>query len=94
MKKKVTHLEIKEKLSELPGWSFSNDQLKKSYLFKDFREAMGFLIAISYQAERLDHHPGIYNCFNRVEITLNTHDADNRVTEKDFKLARAIESVL
>jgi len=55
---------------------------------------MGFLIAISYQAERLDHHPGIYNCFNRVEITLNTHDADNRVTEKDFKLARAIDSVL
>jgi 4a-hydroxytetrahydrobiopterin dehydratase len=55
---------------------------------------MGFLIAISYQAERLDHHPGIYNCFNRVEITLNTHDADNRVTEKDFELARAIESLL
>ena len=94
MKKSVTQHEINEKLSELPGWSFSNDQLKKSYLFKNFRDAMGFLIAISYQAERLDHHPEIYNCFNRVEITLNTHDANNSVTEKDFILARAIESLL
>ena len=51
------------------------------------------MVRISHQAEEQDHHPEIYNCFNRVEISLSTHDAGNKVTKKDLKLARAIDSV-
>ena len=55
---------------------------------------MGFILRISYEAEQADHHPELFNCFNRVEISLNTHDAGGKVTEKDFSLAEAIEKAL
>ena len=54
---------------------------------------MGFILQISYEAEAADHHPEIFNCYNRVEIALNTHDAGGKVTEKDIKLARLIERI-
>ena len=94
MKKSVSNDEIIKKLSELSDWEFTNDQLKKAYLFTNFREAMGFIIRISYEAEQQNHHPEIYNCYNRVELSLNTHDAGNIVTQKDFNLAHAIDSIL
>jgi 4a-hydroxytetrahydrobiopterin dehydratase len=94
MKKSVSNDEIIKKLSEISDWEFTNDQLKKAYLFTNFREAMGFIIRISYEAEQQNHHPEIYNCYNRVELSLNTHDAGNIVTQKDFNLAHAIDSVL
>jgi|TARA_B110000444_G_C18388879_1_gene388326 4a-hydroxytetrahydrobiopterin dehydratase len=94
MKKSINNDEIKKKLSDLSDWTFIQDQLRKSYIFKNFREAMSFIIRISYEAEQQDHHPEIYNCYNRVEISLSTHDAGNRVTQKDFNLAQAIDSVL
>ena len=94
MKKSVSNDEIIKKLSELSDWEFTNDQLKKAYLFTSFREAMGFIIRISYEAEQQNHHPEIYNCYNRVELSLNTHDAGNIVTQKDFNLAHAIDLVL
>ena len=94
MKKSVSNDEIVEKLSKLSDWEFTDDQLRKTYLFNNFREAMGFIIRISYEAEQQDHHPKIYNCYNRVELSLNTHDAGNKVTQKDFNLAHAIESIL
>jgi 4a-hydroxytetrahydrobiopterin dehydratase len=94
MKKSVSNDEIIKKLSELSDWEFTNDQLKKAYLFTNFREAMGFIIRISYEAEQQNHHPEIYNCYNRVELSLNTHDAGNIVTQKDFNLAHAIDLVL
>ena len=94
MKKSVSNDEIVEKLSKLSDWEFTDDQLRKTYLFTNFREAMGFIIRISYEAEQQDHHPKIYNWYNRVELSLNTHDAGNKVTQKDFNLAHAIESIL
>ena len=94
MKKSISSKDIIKKLSELSDWEFTNDQLSKTYLFTNFREAMGFIIRISYEAEQQDHHPEIYNCYNRVKISLNTHDAGNKVTQKDFNLAHAIDSIL
>ena len=55
---------------------------------------MTFILRISYGADQMDHQPEIFNCFNRVEISLNTHDAGGKVTEKDFSLANAIEKTL
>lgn len=86
--------EIDEKLANLSGWTFENDRVRKKFQFKNFREAMSFILRISYEAEQMDHHPEIFNCFNRVEISLNTHDAAGKVTEKDFSLANAIEKTL
>ena len=94
MKKSINNDELKKKLSDLSDWTFIQDQLRKSYIFKNFREAMAFIIRISYEAEQQDHHPEIYNCYNRVEISLSTHDVGNKVTQKDFNLAQAIDSVL
>ena len=86
--------EIDEKLANLRGWTFENDRVRKKFQFENFREAMSFILRISYEAEQMDHHPEIFNCFNRVEISLNTHDAGGKVTEKDFSLAKAIEKNL
>ena len=51
------------------------------------------MVRLSYEAENRNHHPEIFNCYNRVELALNTHDAGGKVTELDFDLARAAENI-
>ena len=85
--------EITEVLKQLSGWKWQNDRLKKSFSFTNFREAMSFILRVSYEAEERNHHPEIFNCYSRVEIGLNTHDAGGKVTAKDTELARAIEEI-
>jgi len=93
MKKSLSEAEVNKKIPELSDWFFENDCLKKTYIFDSFRDAMSFILRISFEAEELDHHPALFNCYNRVEISLNTHDVGNKVTQKDFDLAKAIDSV-
>ncbi len=93
MKIKLSNEEIEGKLPEFPEWRLECDQLKKAYRLQSFRQAIDFVVRISHQAEEIDHHPEIFNCYNRVEISICTHDAGNKVTAKDFDLARAIDSV-
>ena len=93
MSKPLDKEEIHQILKDLKGWEWKEDKLKKSFKFSDFKEAMGFILRISYEAEAADHHPEIFNCFNRVEIGLNTHDADCKVTQKDIDLASEIEKL-
>jgi len=85
--------EIKEALEQLSGWKWQNDRLKKTFSFANFREAMSFILRVSYKAEEINHHPEIFNCYSRVEIGLNTHDAGGKVTAKDTELGRAIEEI-
>ena len=85
--------EIKEALEQLSGWKWQNDRLKKTFSFTNFRDAMSFILRVSYEAEERNHHPEIFNCYSRVEIGLNTHDAGGKVTAKDTELARAIEEI-
>jgi 4a-hydroxytetrahydrobiopterin dehydratase len=85
--------EIKEVLEQLSGWKWQNDRLKKTFSLANFREAMSFILRVSYEAEERNHHPEIFNCYSRVEIALNTHDAGGKVTAKDTELARAIEKI-
>ena len=85
--------EITEALKQLSGWKWQNDRLKKTFSFASFREAMSFILRVSYEAEERNHHPEIFNCYSRVEIGLNTHDAGGKVTAKDTALARAIEKI-
>ena len=93
MSKPLDKDEINQFLKDLKGWEWNEDKLKKSFQFSNFKEAMGFILRISYEAEAADHHPGIFNCYSRVEIGLNTHDAGGKVTQKDIDLARAIEKI-
>jgi 4a-hydroxytetrahydrobiopterin dehydratase len=94
MSEPLTESEIESRLINLQDWRHKEDHLKKSFAFSNFRDAMTFIVRLSYEAEERDHHPEIFNCYNRVEIGLNTHNAGGKVTEKDFSLATAIDAVV
>ena len=83
--------QIDAALADLPGWTFDDDQLRKTYELKNFRAAVSFIVRLAFYAEELNHHPELTNVYNKVSIALTTHDADNQVTEYDVELARAIE---
>lgn len=93
MQKELNINEIKEKLSSMKGWSFIEDKLRKCFLFDNYRDAMSFIVRLSYEADGQNHHPEVFNCYNRVEILLNTHDSGGKVTKKDFDLALAIDAI-
>jgi 4a-hydroxytetrahydrobiopterin dehydratase len=84
---------INAALADLPGWSFVDNKLTKGYKFNSFREAMGFIVRIGFEAEAANHHPELFNVYSTVEIALNTHDADGKVTQKDVDLAGEIERI-
>ena len=79
-------------LSQLPGWSAADgrDAIAKTFKFKDFNAAFGFMTRAALAAEKLDHHPEWFNVYNRVEVLLATHDADG-VTELDVTLAKIMD---
>jgi 4a-hydroxytetrahydrobiopterin dehydratase len=74
-------------------WKEENNKLKKSFTFKDFSEAFAFMTRVALIAEKMDHHPTWTNTWNTVSIELSTHDAGNIVTDRDRKLAAAIDKV-
>jgi 4a-hydroxytetrahydrobiopterin dehydratase len=84
--------EIEEALRVLPGWSHKDDSLRKSFRFQNHREAMSFLVRLSFEAEQRNHHAEISNVYATVDLVLRTHDAGNRVTRADIELAQAIEA--
>ena len=83
---------IESALKELDGWSYADDKISRSFEFGSFREAMGFLTRLAFDAEDMNHHPEIHNVYNQVDISLNTHDAGGKVTELDIELARRIDA--
>lgn len=74
-------------------WTEENNSLYRSFQFKDFTSAFAFMTQVAFLAEKMNHHPDWRNVYNTVEIRLNTHDAGGVVTEKDHRLAAAIDSV-
>ncbi|MEM6413266.1 MAG: 4a-hydroxytetrahydrobiopterin dehydratase [Pseudomonadota bacterium] len=78
--------------SEFEGWAPSNqrDAAEKTFKFTDFAQAWSFMTEVAISADKADHHPEWSNVYNRVSITLTTHDADG-LSEKDAHLARVIE---
>ena len=72
-------------------WITKDNKLVKEFKFKDFTNAFAFLTKVAIAAEKQNHHPEIYNVYNKVIISLQTHDAGNVVTEKDHKLAKTID---
>ncbi|MFO1129378.1 MAG: 4a-hydroxytetrahydrobiopterin dehydratase [Rhodospirillales bacterium] len=84
----------RDEIAGLSGWSELEDRdaIAKSFKFKSFNAAFGFMTRVALIAEKMDHHPEWMNVYNRVDITLTTHDAGG-VTERDLRLARAIDAV-
>ena len=72
----------------------TNSSLKRDFVFKDFSEAFAFMTRVALLAESMQHHPERSNSYNKVSITLTTHDQDDSVTDKDRKLAQAIDKLL
>lgn len=75
-------------------WKEENNKLAKSFVFKDFTEAFGFMTKVAIVAEKMNHHPTWTNTWNTVKIELSTHDAGNIVTELDRTLAKAIDTLV
>ncbi len=74
------------------GWSGDEKKIAKTYKFKSFANAVGFMVEVALYCERVDHHPEWKNIYNKVWVELSTHDA-GRVTEKDLKLAEHMDEV-
>jgi 4a-hydroxytetrahydrobiopterin dehydratase len=74
-------------------WIHENNRLKKSFTFKNFTEAFAFMTKVAFAAEKMDHHPTWTNTYNTVSIELSTHDAGDIVTDKDRRLAEAIDKL-
>ncbi|RMD90471.1 MAG: 4a-hydroxytetrahydrobiopterin dehydratase [Alphaproteobacteria bacterium] len=79
-------------LSDLAGWSEveGRDAIAKTYRFGDFNAAFGFMSRVALLAEKMDHHPEWFNVYDRVEVTLTTHDAGG-LSERDIRMARAMD---
>jgi 4a-hydroxytetrahydrobiopterin dehydratase len=75
-------------------WQEENNALYRKVVFKDFNEAFGFMSRVALIAEKMDHHPKWTNVWNTVELWLSTHDAGNTITDKDRRLAKAIDALI
>jgi|HubBroStandDraft_1064217.scaffolds.fasta_scaffold209806_2 4a-hydroxytetrahydrobiopterin dehydratase len=89
---KLSPEQITDKLKSLPGWERRGETIAKQYTFKEFVDSIRFVDRIAEIAEQIDHHPDdITVNYRRVTFTITTHDQGGIITEKDFKLADAIE---
>ena len=91
---KLTEAERKQALKDLPQWRSvdGRDAIARSFKFKNFSEAWGFMARVALLAESQDHHPEWFNVYNRLDITLSTHDCGG-LSARDVKLAKAIDMV-
>ena len=76
------------------AWKEVDNKLTNTFKFKDFSEAFGFMTRVALIAEKMDHHPTWTNSWNTVTFELSTHDAGNKVTDRDRKLAAAIDALV
>jgi 4a-hydroxytetrahydrobiopterin dehydratase len=91
---KLKNLDRSNALLQLNDWKelIDRNAIKKTYQFSDFNAAFGFMCRVAIRAEKMDHHPEWFNVYNRVEVTLSTHDA-NGVTELDIQLAKFMDEI-
>jgi len=89
---KLDQKSIEAELEKLSGWTLREDgkAILRTFKFKNFVEAFGFMTQCALAAEKLDHHPEWFNVYSKVDVTLSTHDAGG-LTELDFKLAHLMD---
>lgn len=81
---------LKKRLGALPAWEIREGRLCREFVFANFAEAFAFMTAMAEVAERMNHHPEWTNAYNKVEVSLVTHDTGG-ISEKDFELAEAMD---
>ena len=91
--KKLSASEIQEQLKDINGWIFEENAIHTTFEFADFKDAFSVMTRIAFEAEVQQHHPDWSNVYNKLQISLSTHDAGG-VTDKDFKLAKSIEKII
>lgn len=82
-------------LAGLPHWSYAPERgglIRRQFVLTDFAQAFAFMAQVALHAEKSDHHPEWFNVYNRVDITLTTHDAQG-LSERDVALARTIDAI-
>lgn len=90
----ISESELQAALSGLPGWTVDNDQLVKTYTFDSFRAAVSALVRISFEIEDINHHPDVHISYRTVEVRSCTHDAGDKITDKDLRLAALFEKLI
>ncbi|MDO7173579.1 4a-hydroxytetrahydrobiopterin dehydratase [Mariniflexile sp. AS56] len=90
---KLSAEDIEKKLLNLPEWDYYDDALHAEFEFENFKDCFSAMSRIAFECEALNHHPDWSNVYNVLNISLTTHSAHG-VTEKDFKLAKAIEAIV
>jgi 4a-hydroxytetrahydrobiopterin dehydratase len=88
----LTNDQIAKELQSMIGWKLAGKEMTKTFEYKDFVRAMGFVNSVALLAEKANHHPDIDIRWNKVTLTLSTHSAGG-LTEKDFALANAVEQL-
>ena len=89
---KLSRTEVASKLGSIANWKENGDAISRTFTFKDFAVAMGFVNAVAAEAEKANHHPDIDIRWNKVKLKLSTHDAGG-LTEKDFALAKVSDEL-
>jgi 4a-hydroxytetrahydrobiopterin dehydratase len=84
---------VEARLGSFPEWSELNGAIQRTYQFPDFAASMQFVRKVAEEAERVQHHPDILIRYNKVTLTLSTHDAGG-ITEKDFAFAAAVDAMV
>jgi len=90
---KLSEQEIETRLLRLPDWEYYDDAIHAEFEFENFKDCFSAMSRIAFECEALNHHPDWSNVYNVLTISLSTHSA-NGVTELDFKLAEAIETIV
>ncbi|MCB2058545.1 MAG: 4a-hydroxytetrahydrobiopterin dehydratase [Novosphingobium sp.] len=92
---RLSQAEVAALLAEFPQWTLRDDgrAIERTFTFADFNAAFGFMTRVALYADKADHHPEWFNVYNRVEITLTTHDADG-ISARDASMVRAIAGMV
>lgn len=90
---RLTDEGITSALTTLKGWTRDGESITRSFEFRDFVEAFGFLSRVAIRQEKADHHAEVWGVYNKVRLTLSTHDAGG-ITQKDIDLANEIDALL
>ena len=89
----LSEKQIAQKMKSVKGWKRNGGEIYRTYIMKDFVQAMGFVQSVAFFAEKADHHPDIDIRWNKVTLVLSTH-SEGGLTEKDFSLAALFNSLI
>lgn len=89
----LTEDELAGRLNDFKGWEYKDSAIYKDFSFINFRQALLFVLNVGFIAENMNHHPELWNSYNKVKITLCTHEAGGQVTDRDLSMAKEIDKI-